>query len=381
MKKLLFFLTAAPWMAGAAVGQTASVLEADPNQPSNDLVAQFPVARAEPVSKRDLATRLQIFLDQNQFGPGKIDGEAGEFTSKALLRYQKAKGLPVSPTSIEGLPLHEVSPIYVQYTITEEDAKRVGPVPRKPEEQAKLKRMPYPSLLKFLVERFHTDPNFLQKINPHLDLQKLQVGDTVWVPNVTPFQIETVRAVAKMPVIPEFKHRRILVDTRERMLELWDGDQLLAAFPITPGSSRLPAPVGTWRIIGISVMPWFRHDEGVLNHGVRTNVFYNIPAGPSNPVGVVWIGLSKPSIGIHGTNNPLTIGRASSHGCIRLANWDAIRLASMVTEWMTVVITDGQEENTPSGTNSQNLPLTVRSDKANKNAPQIPGREMNYANH
>lgn len=407
MKKNLFLLIA-PWMTVAAFAQqpvvgpvasstmppsevgessvkttpTSSGSATSLNQPeSNADFREIPVARAEPVSARDIATRLQIFLDQNQFGPGKIDGAAGEFTAKALARYQRAKGLPVTTESLDGLPLNEISPIYTTYTITEADAKRVGDVPRKAEEQAKLQRMPYPSLLKFLVERFHSDPNFLQSLNPSLNLEKIGVGDTVWVPNVAPFQIESVRALAKVPLVPEYKSRRILIDTKEKMLELVEGSKLIAAFPITPGSGSLPAPVGTWRIVGIATLPWFRHDEGVLNRGVRTSVFYNVPAGPSNPVGVVWIGLSKPSIGIHGTNNPLTIGRAASHGCIRMANWDVIRLVSMITEGMNVIISDGNEEKSTFSAVSQNPPLTVRADKANKNAPQIPGREMNYANH
>jgi lipoprotein-anchoring transpeptidase ErfK/SrfK len=91
----------------------------------------------------------------------------------------------------------------------------------------------------------------------------------------------------------------------------------------------------------MATMPWFRHDEGVLNHGVRTNDFYNIPPGPNNPVGVLWMGLNKPGIGIHGTNNPETIGRAGSHGCIRTANWDAARLKDLVSPGTKVTITMG----------------------------------------
>lgn len=306
-----------------------------------DDYANLPVAKAQPADTREITTRLQIFLDQQKFGPGKIDGAPGEFTAKALMRYQRANGLPITTENLDNIPLDSVHPIYITYTITEEDAKRVGSVPRKPEDQAKLKRLPYPSLLKFLVERFHSDPNFLQAINRNLDLSKLAPGDTVRVPNVAPFKIEEVRAVGKVPVVERHKARRIVIDTREKILDLMEGQTLIASFPITPGSGRQPAPAGSWRILGIATLPWYRHDEGVLNHGVRTSNFYSIPAGPSNPVGVVWIGLNKPGIGIHGTNNPLTIGRAASHGCIRLANWDAIRLVPMITEGMTVVI-DGE---------------------------------------
>ncbi len=338
-KSLLFWLT--PLLAAGALAQEPlQVLEAP--------VDSGQVARSEPAGQREITARIQIFLDQQHFGPGKIDGRPGEFTAKALARYQKAKGLPVTGNLEDAaqLPVSSIYPIYTFYTITAEDVQRIGNVPRKPEEQAKLKKMPYPSLLKFLEERFHSDPDFLRALNPGLDLENLIAGDEVRVPNITPFKIEEVRAVGKVPVVPDFKRRQIQIDTKERILELYEGDTLVASFPITPGSSRLPAPAGTWRILGIATLPWFRHDEGVLNHGVRTSNFHNIPAGPSNPVGVVWIGLNKPGIGIHGTNNPQTIGRAASHGCIRLANWDAIRLVGMITEGMTVVI-DGGIPQTP----------------------------------
>ena len=306
------------------------------------------VARALPATVADRTARLQIFLDQKQFGPGKIDGAPGEFTAKALVRYRMANGLPLYDdlNYFDDIPLDEIHPVYTTYTITEADLRQVGPVPSKPQEQAKLQKMPYSSLLKFVVERFHSDPNFLQQLNPTLNLNNLQPGDVVRVPNVLPFRIEEVKAVAKMPAVPAYQNRRIEIDTREKLLDLYEGDTLLATFPITPGSSSLPAPAGTWRILGIATMPWFRWDEGVLKRGVRTNEFYNIPAGPSNPVGVVWIGLNRRSIGLHGTNNPLTIGRASSHGCIRLANWDAIRLVQMISPGITVVI-DGPSAKRP----------------------------------
>ena len=345
---------------------------------------EIPIAKAVPVGDRELAVRLQIFLDQKNFGPGKIDGRAKEFTLKALARYEKAHALPGNGVleEAEKLPLDSVSPIYTTYTVAPEDMNRIGDVPRKPEEQAKLKKMLYPSLLIFLAERFHSDPEFLAKINKGVNMETLKVGDVVFVPNVVPFKIETVKEVGKLPVVPEFKMRQIHIDTKEKMLDLTEGEKLLASYPITPGSEKLPAPAGTWKILGIATLPWFRHDEGVLNHGVRTSNFYNIPAGPTNPVGVLWCGLNRPGIGVHGTNQPFTIGRAGSHGCIRLANWDAIRLSTMITEGMTVVIDDGIfVPKNPENKLSSNPPLTVPALPATKNAPQIQGRETKYANH
>ena len=272
------------------------------------------------------------------FGPGKIDGRAGEFTTKALKRWQHAHGLAETGSVDVNIPLASIFPIYADYTLADADLAWIGECPTKPVEQAKKKFLPYDSFLEFLTERFHCDPALLARINHGVNLERLKVGDTVRVPNVEPFKIEDVPKQGNLPAQPQFKARLITVDRKEHMLDLTDGDKLLAALPITPGSETLPTPDGKFRILGVSAQPTFRWDEGVLNHGIRTENFYNLPAGPNNPVGVVWVGLNKPGIGIHGTNNPQTIGRAASHGCMRVANWDIIRLSKLITEGMTVII-------------------------------------------
>ena len=300
----------------------------------------IPPARAEMKTKpviTDAQVQLQIFLDGKLFGPGKIDGLPGEFTTKALKRYQLANGLPETGTP-EGLPLDTITP-YTTYTIQEGDLKFVGDAPTLPQEQAKKKYLPYESLLEFLTERFHCAPEFLEKTNPGVKLGALKVGSVVKVPNVEPFKIEELSQIGGLPEIPEFAGRVITVDTREKMLDLREGDKLIASLPITPGSGSLPTPPGTWRIVGIAEMPTFRWDKSVLMTGVRSDNFYELPIGPNNPVGVMWIGLNKPGIGIHGTNNPQTIGRAASHGCMRTANWDTVRLSKLITKGMTVIIT------------------------------------------
>jgi hypothetical protein len=294
-------------------------------------------ARAEPVAAQELVTRLQIFLDQQNFGPGIIDGRWGEFTGKALVHYAKAHNLQVTPEIYGQLPLETVYPIYTEYTITPGDEKTVGELPTKPSEEAKMKRMPYPSLLIFLEERYHASPDFIQKLNPGKKLDGLKAGDVVRVPNVAPFKLEEVKD-HKIPDHPEFALRSVYVSVADKMLDLYDGPRLIASFPITPGSKTLPAPPGVWTIIGIYTLPEFRWDEAMLEHGHRSANFFQIPPGPRNPVGVLWCGLNKTGIGIHGTSTPETIGRAASHGCIRLANWDAIRFSKMVTTGMPVTI-------------------------------------------
>ncbi len=305
---------------------------------SADSGAEAGAAKAQLVNEREVVTQLQIFLDQQNFGPGIIDGRWGEFTGKALVHYARAHNLTVTQDIYAQLPLESVYPVYTVYTITDADAKWIGPVPSKPAEEAKVKRMPYSSLLEFIEERYHASPDFLKKINPGKNLDNLKAGDAVRVPNVAPFRIELMTEKGSLPAHPEFAARTIVVSVGDKMLDLYDGQALIASFPITPGSKALPAPPGVWTIIGIATLPWFRWDESMLMHGVRSNDFYNIPSGPNNPVGVLWTGLSKRGIGIHGTNNPETIGRASSHGCVRLANWDAARFAYMITKGMVVTI-------------------------------------------
>jgi lipoprotein-anchoring transpeptidase ErfK/SrfK len=282
--------------------------------------------------------KLQIFLDTQLFGPGKLDGRPGEFTTKALQRYQRAHGLPETTMETHALDLTSVPQAYTTYTIRPEDLAFVGYLPRQPSAQSKKKYLPYDSLLEFLTERFHSSPELLTFINLPLKMSALKPGDTVKVPTVQPFLIEELTEVASLPEIPEFLNRVIKIDTREKILNLVEGDKLLASVPITPGSGHLATPPGTWRIVGISQMPTFRWDKSVLEYGVRSSNYYHLPMGPNNPVGIMWIGLNRAGIGIHGTNQPQTIGRSASHGCMRTANWDVIRLSKMITKGMTVII-------------------------------------------
>jgi len=300
-----------------------------------------PVARAMPATTRDITTQLEIFLDQQLFGPGKIDGRPGEFVGKALVRYQRAHDLPETGVLDANIPIDSVYPVYTFYTIKDEDVKFVGPCPTKPEEQCKLKYLPYPSLLDFVTERYHCAPEFLEKINKGLNLEQLKPGDQVRVPNVEPFKIEELPKQGFLPEIPAYKDRVIQIHRHEKLLDIFDGDALLATVPITPGvmgSDHKETPAGSWKILGIATSPTFRWDKGVLEEGKRSDLSYLLPAGPRNPVGVLWIGLNKPGIGIHGTNNPQSIGRAQSHGCMRVANWDVVRISKLITRGMTVII-------------------------------------------
>ena len=122
------------------------------------------------------------------------------------------------------------------------------------------------------------------------------------------------------------------------MVGVFQGDKIVAAYPVTVGSGHTASPIGEWKIRGIAKLPRFRYDKAMLEHGERSKNFQMLPPGPNSPVGVIWIALNKKGIGLHGTNEPETIGRAVSHGCIRLANWDIVRLAQRVKGGVPVSI-------------------------------------------
>ena len=295
-------------------------------------------ARAILVTKRELTAQLEIFLDQQLFSPGMIDGIAGPAVTKALKRWQKARGLAETGEVDENVPIDSVYPVYTYHTVKKEEMKFVGDLPGKTAEQATRKYLPYPGYADFLAERYHTNREFLERLNPKLRLGSLKPGDEVRVPNVEPFKLEEMPSTGNFAEDSALASRHVVVTRKETMLDIYEGENLLASVPIAPGSSAHPTPPGKWRIVGIASMPTFRWDAGVLNRGVRTEKFFMLPAGPRNPVGVAWVGLNKPGIGIHGTNNPYSIGTFASHGCMRTANWDISRVSRMLTAGVEVEI-------------------------------------------
>jgi len=290
---------------------------APPTQPALQSVA---AARAQ-------AVQMQIFLDANHFRPGMVDGRLGEFFEKALALYNANHGQPAdAPPDVSG-----IQP-YTTYAVTAEDLGQVGVMATDHAEVAKQKSCPYTNLGDVIAERFHTTARFLAVINPTIDINQLQVGHALTVPNVAdPFDIGSLSKMHTTKRDPSLADRSIKITVTMRILQVRDKDRMIASFPITPGSTDHPAPIGDWHIDEIATFPWFRYDEGVLERGERTEDFYNFPPGPRNPVGILWMQLDRPGDGIHGAPNAATIGRAGSHGCIRLANWDAALIRELVT--------------------------------------------------
>ncbi|MFD2256721.1 L,D-transpeptidase family protein [Luteolibacter algae] len=289
---------------------------------------------ADSIEKQQQNLRLQILLDSENFGPGVVDGHYGEFTAKALINYRRAKGL-----APDALPdISQIRP-YTRYTITATDFSPLGTMASSTEEMAKQSKMPYTTLIELLSERFHTTQKFLRKLNPGKNFSSMQAGEMITVPNVKrPFRVDRYPSSYPAAGSSLAANRHVTVDINQRILTIEENGRLIASFPITPGSAEHPAPVGEWRIVGSVPWPWYRYDEGVLKRGERTETFYNLPPGPNSPVGILWAGLNRAGIGIHGTPAPDTIGRAGSHGCIRLSNWDAATFHTIAGKGTKVTI-------------------------------------------
>ena len=328
-----------------------------------------PRERTPNKANTEAAARLQIFLDRANFSPGKLDGSYNEFTRKALALYRQSRGEqsqvpPVQKKTksnvapdITGLDLDSVGPVFVPYTVTEADLSSVGPLPGNIAAQAKLKFLPYRDAADAIAEKFHSDVHLLEQLNPG-KMKNIKAGDQLTVPNVEPFELGTVKEIkpgSEINAQPanevEYQSERqnesadgnqpqkdeaasapigIKIDTKANMLGIFQGEKLIAAYPVTIGSAQTASPIGEWKVSRITKMPTFRYDKEMLQHGKRSGNFHLLPPGPRNPVGVMWIALNKKGIGIHGTNDPGSIGRAASHGCVRLANWDVVRLATKI---------------------------------------------------
>ena len=325
-----------------------------------------PIPKANPSKKTQIeaATRLQVFLDRANFSPGRIDGRYNDYTWKALALYRESRGeQPQHPPSqsrrhanvppdVSGLDLGSVEPVFVPYTVTEADLQSVGQLPENVAARAKLKFLPYRDAGDAIAEKFHSDSHFLEQLNSGKS-KGVKAGDQLTVPNVEPFELASVKDIqpgsetssqganeieyqadTQSPAPGENagqpRNVAMKIDTKTNMLGVFEKEKLIAAYPVSIGSAHTASPIGEWKVRGIAKMPSFRYDQEMLQHGKRSGNFYMLPPGPRNPVGVMWIALNKKGIGIHGTDNPGSIGHATSHGCIRLANWDVVRLAPKI---------------------------------------------------
>jgi lipoprotein-anchoring transpeptidase ErfK/SrfK len=222
----------------------------------------------------------------------------------------------------------------VQYTLTREDVR--GPyfwIPASVYAQADLPCECYASALEMLDERFHTITDILRKLNPTVNFGALTAGTTLWVPNVEPFDASRLGKATNDKPIAKI---RVAKDGRYLHALAADGS-IVFHFPTTVGSEYDPSPSGTYRVSGVQWRPVFHYDPTLYSDVPNSRPRATLPPGPNSPVGIVWIATTKEHVGIHGTPLPHTIGLASSHGCVRLANWDAARLAAAVRPGVTIV--------------------------------------------
>ena len=285
-------------------------------------------AAPPPLQCGDLVS-FQVLLDRQGFSPGEIDGMTGVNFTHALSALQQARRVPTSGQpdceTWRALGGDSAGSMTTTYTLADTDVKGpfVQTIPRDLMAQAELPALDYRSVVEQIAERFHVAPTLLQRMNP---IARFTAGEVIQVPAVQPFDPD-----AKPTLDPAATDITVQVTRDESAVRATHADGTLAFFaPVTTGSEHDPLPVGDWKATSVDWHPPFHYNPNLFWDAKAGHTKATIKPGPNNPVGVVWIGVSREHYGIHGSPEPGNIGHTESHGCVRLTNWDAARLASLV---------------------------------------------------
>jgi lipoprotein-anchoring transpeptidase ErfK/SrfK len=280
--------------------------------------------------------KTQVYLDRADFSVGPLDGRWGKNSAVSVWWFQRTHGLPetgdVDEATFRALAgAAGGAPALKSYQLTASDTK--GPFVSIPEDvydKEKLDCLCYASLKELLAEKFHTTQDFLDILNPDVKFSQLKEGSTVIVPNVR----EPMRA--DQPDIA-----KVVISVAGNSFNAFDAnDRLVFHAPTTLGSKYDPSPDETVKVVAIAQDPHFHYQPTLFHEVPDSDPEANLQPGPNSPVGVVWMALSKPHFGIHGTSDPDSIGYASSHGCVRLTNWDAEEVSHRISKGVLVEFVD-----------------------------------------
>ena len=299
-------------------------------------VATAPAEAAPPPAEEtewpiDTPLELQVELHRRGFSCGSIDGVAGAQTVAALRAWQRNAGLPesgrVDPGTREALRL--TAPAVSTHTFSAEELAAVQPVPTTWVGKSESASLAYGTGLELVAERYRASPNLIKKLNPEIDWDALTPGLVVAVPAVERAEVTG-------------KAARIVIRLAGHELEAVTEDgRVLVHFPVSIARKVEKRPAGELRVTAVAPEPNYTFDPEVFPESEEARTLGRkliIPPGPNNPVGRAWIGLDRPGFGIHGTPEPEKVGRTESHGCFRLANWDAVALLAIVRTGLTVVV-------------------------------------------
>lgn len=294
------------------------------------LMLDGPVPKiARPNAALTAIVRDQILLSRANFSVGEIDGSAGTNFRQAVKGFQTAHDLRstgIINRATRATLLLDKAPALVSYTITEKDAAGpFAPVPDDLMEQAKLPAMDYESLDAELGEKFHSNPALLHRLNPG---KSFEANTEIRVPDVS--EPETLARAASVTVSK----------SKNTVTVLNAEGKIIAEYPCTSGSDHDPLPIGEWKVKDIVPNPPFYYNPDLFWNADASQAKAKIAPGPRNPVGVVWIGITKEHYGLHGTPAPSLVGHAQSHGCVRLTNWDALQLSKRVVAGTPVYFTE-----------------------------------------